>query len=143
MNCRLFVYTAAFLMGSAISTYAQDTPPQPQNHPPVLNPDRSVTFAIEVPNAKEVRFFADFPGGGKIPLMQRVDNNLWTYTTAPLEPGTYSHSFAVDGNVMFDPSNFQMVRDGRGFLPFFNNIEIRSGEPLPHDPNPDIPHGTV
>ena len=73
--------------------------------------------------------------------MQKV-GNLWTYTTPPLEPGTYYYSFIVDGSVALDPSNL-MGRDGRGFLPWFNAIEIRSGEPLAYDPNPDIPHGKV
>ncbi len=144
MNYRLSVYTAAFLMGSAIATYAQDTPPQPpqpQNHPPVVNPDLSVTFAIELPNAKEVRLFGDINVGQKIPLLQR-GGNLWTYTTPPVEPGTYYYSFVVDGILTPDPSNM-MARDGRSYLPWVNTIEIRSGKPLIYDPNPDIPHGTV
>src|SRR5262245_52940736 len=88
MNNRLFVCTAAFLPGSAISTNAQDQLPQPQNHPPVVNPDRSVTFAIELPNAKEVRMFGDIILGPRLPFFQRGANNLWTYTSEPVEPGT-------------------------------------------------------
>src|SRR5262249_45000810 len=142
MNNRLFVCTAAFLLGSAISTYAQDQLPQPQNHPPVVNPDRSVTFAIELPNAKEVRMFGDIILGPRLPFFQRGANNLWTYTTEPVEPGTYYYSFLVDGVVTPDPSN-GMARDGRSSLPWFNVIDIRWWEPLAYGPSPAMPHGKV
>ena len=142
MKNHLFVCTAAFLLGSASLIYAQDRPPQPQNHAPVVNPDLSVTFAIELPNAKEVRLFGDINVGPRIPLLQRGDNNLWTYTTPPVEPGTYYYSFVVDGVLTPDPSS-QMQRDCRSYLPWVNTVEVRSGDPLAYDPNPDIPHGTV
>src|SRR5690348_15338953 len=116
--------------------------PGAQNHPPVVNPDQSVTFTIEQPDATEVRFFADFGGGGKMPLMQKGDNNLWTFTTPPAAPGTYHYSFLVDGVLTPDPSNFN-ARDWRNFIPWVNIIEIRAADPFVYDPNPAVPHGQV
>jgi enterochelin esterase family protein len=142
MTTRFTVLAAAVLLGGT-ALYAQR--PGQQNHPPQVNPDGTVTFAIEAANAKEVRFFGDFAGGGKMPLMQKSGENLWSYITMPEADGTYHYSFLVDGTPVHDPSNLLRARDNRSYLPFLSVVEIRTNATLPflHDPNPNIPHGQI
>ena len=107
-----FVPTLLVLCAIAAPVARAQGSPGSQNHPPVVNPNQTVTFTIDEPNAKEVRFFGDFGGGGQMPLMQKGDNNLWTFTTPPVDFGTYHYSFLVDGVLTPDPSN-PLQRDQR------------------------------
>lgn len=133
----------AVLATLTLALYAQR--PGQQNHPPVVNSDGSVTFAFEQPNVKEVRFFGDFAGAGKMPLMQKSGDALWTYTTVPEADGTYHYSFLVDGTPIPDPSNPLQARDTRSYLPWMSIVEIRTNpsQPFLHDPNQNIPHGAI
>lgn len=131
-----------FFAGAAVLS-AQGAPGS-QNHPPLVNTDLSVTFAIDEPNAVEVRFFGDIGiGAGVMPLfIKSSDSGLWTYTTPPLDPGTYHYSFLVDGVLTPDPSNVRQ-RDWRNFIPWVSIIDVRGPDPFVYDPNPSVPHGRV
>ena len=132
---------ALFFAGASV-LMAQGAPGS-QNHPPVVNADLSVTFTLEEPNAVDVRFFGDLGNGaGQAPLMTKGDNNLWTYTTPPLDPGTYHYSFIVDGALTPDPSNTRQ-RDWRNFIPWVSVINVRGTDPFLYDPSPDVAHGKV
>lgn len=135
-------YSLACLLFAGASLIRAQGAPGSQNHPPVVNPDLSVTFTIEEPNAKEVRFFGDFGGGGQMPLMTKGDGNLWTFTTPPADPGTYHYSFLVDGVLTPDPSNIH-ARDWRNFIPWVSIVEVRGSDPFLYDPSLKVPHGTL
>lgn len=139
MKMRSMMFGAALLLPLWLCGQGR---PGSQNFPPVVNGDGTVTFRVSLPNAKEVRFFGDFGGGGKMPLMQKGDNNLWTHTTTPESPDTYHYSFLADGVLIPDPSNVNW-RDQRSYLPWINILDIRGAEPFPHDASPAVPHGTV
>ena len=139
-NTFAFACSTLFACAAVLSAQA----PGSQNHPPVINKDLSVTFTIDEPNAKEVRFFGDIGvGAGQMPPFTKVDGaNLWTFTSQPLDPGTYHYSFLVDGVLTPDPSNSSQ-RDWRNFIPWVSLLDVRGPDPFPYDPNPNVPHGKL
>jgi|ERR1017187_3373998 enterochelin esterase family protein len=102
---------------------------------PEVHPDRSVTFRLKAPNAKEVLMKYDLGTN----TMQRDEQGVWSVTTEPLNPDIYSYSFLVDGLRIYDPAN-----------PFlkYNLIDTESQV---HVPGPvtlpweidDVPHGVI
>lgn len=69
---------------------------------PEVRPDGSVTFRLAAPNAKEVQLHCETVANS---AMQRDENEVWTFTTDPLEPDIYVYSFSVDGLHLIDPNN--------------------------------------
>src|SRR5712692_5969302 len=92
---RYFLLLAAAL----VSGFAQPAPPV---RSPEVHPDRSVTFRVRDPNAKEV--LLERAGTGRLP-MQKDELGVWSLTTDPLEPDYYGYSFVADGVSLADPSN--------------------------------------
>jgi enterochelin esterase-like enzyme len=96
----LIVATAAPALAQAPAS------PPPSPPPPVISPevhsDRTVTFRLRAPNAKEV--FVQRDVGARL-AMQKDEAGVWSVTTEPLEPDIYGYSFSVDGVTHFDPSN--------------------------------------
>ena len=93
-------------MRFAVAFLALATALAAQNRPaPVLSPevgsDRSVTFRLRAPNAKEVRI----TGIGQPVAMARGEDGVWTARVGPLDVDLYSYSFSVDGVSMLDPGN--------------------------------------
>lgn len=88
---------------ASIAGLAQTPAPQPPPTPlisPEVHPDRTVTFRLRAPNAKEVLLARE--GAQRVP-MQKDDKGVWTLTTDPLEPDYYGYSFVIDGVSMMDP----------------------------------------
>ncbi len=135
---------ASFLLMATVPVIHAQGAPGSQNHPPVVNKDFSVTFSIDLPTASEVRFFGDIGVGAGVtpPFARNPDSGLWTYTTPPLDPGTYHYSFLVDGVLTPDPSNTRQ-RDWRNFIPWVSIVDVRGRDPFLYDPNPTVPHGKV
>jgi len=135
---------ASLLFFAGASILRAQGAPGSENHPPVINKDLSVTFTIDELTATEVRFFGDIGvGAGVMPLFTKnPDTGFWTYTTPPLDPGTYHYSFLVDGVLTPDPSNTRQ-RDWRNFIPWVSILDVRGPDPFLYDPNPNVPHGKV
>jgi len=87
------------LAAAAVPVLAQ--PPKPVVSPEV-HADRSVTFRLRAPNAKEVLLAR---AGVERTPMQRGEDGVWSLTTDPLEPDFYGYSFVADGVNLVDPSN--------------------------------------
>ena len=81
------------LLSVAAATLPVLAKPKPIQSPEV-HPDRSVTFRLRAPNAKEVTL--DLEGAKGTP-MQKDGEGVWSATTGPLEPHFYGYSFSVDG----------------------------------------------
>jgi enterochelin esterase family protein len=73
---------------------------------PEVSPDHRVTFRFRSPTAKQVFVFHE---DGKRSPTQRGENDLWTVTTDPLEPNYYLYAFLVDGVMLPDPANSNVV----------------------------------
>jgi enterochelin esterase family protein len=103
---------------------------------PEVHPDRSVTFRLRAPNAKEVTL--DLEGAKGTP-MQKDEQGVWTATTAPLEPDFYGYSFSVDGVSLNDPSNPAVTPN---LLSVGNSLHVPGPASLPWEVN-DVPHGAL
>lgn len=69
---------------------------------PEVHPDRTVTFRLRAPQAKQVSVAGEI-GSGK--TMTKDDRGVWSVTVGPLKPNIYDYAFTVDGLRMLDPSN--------------------------------------
>lgn len=110
---------------------------------PEIHPDRTVTFRLEAPGAKEVKLLGDWmPSTGWIPgsvPMLRDSGGIWTHTTGVLEPELYSYSFLVDGLRVNDPNNAFVSRD----IATLSNIFLIGGERADLYSVREVPHGSV
>ena len=68
-----------------------------------LNPDNSITFRHDAPNAQRVELVTDI-SSTVLPLTRSGDG-LWSVTTPPLSPALYAYVFSVDGIDQADPRN--------------------------------------
>jgi enterochelin esterase family protein len=113
--------------------------PPPSPPPPVISPevhaDRTVTFRLRAPNAKEVSVQRDV--GARL-AMQKDDQGVWSVTSEPLEPDIYGYSFSVDGVTHFDPSNPAPVPN---YLYTASSLHV-PGPSLPWEEG-DVPRGAV
>jgi enterochelin esterase-like enzyme len=104
---------------------------------PQVQPDRTVTFRIAVPNAKAVSVAINTITS---PLsLVRGENGVWTATTSPLDPEIYEYHFVVDGVSMIDPGN-SWIKDG--LRPADSLVEVPGNSPNRFAVL-DVPHGIV
>ena len=103
---------------------------------PEVHPDRTVTFRLRAPNAKDVKVAGEWPGGATA-----LTNNdgVWSATLGPLEPNIYGYSLTVDGLSMVDPNNpwVKPMRAARTSV-----LEVPGEPPQLWEFQP-VPHGTV
>ncbi|PYT35696.1 MAG: esterase [Acidobacteria bacterium] len=124
--------TTLIFLAAALPVLAQ---PQPIQSPEV-HPDRSVTFRLRAPNAKDVSLHLE---GTKNTPMQQDGEGLWSATAGPLEPDFYGYSFSVDGVSLHDPSNPAVTPN---LLSVGNSLHVPGPASLPWEVN-DVPHGTL
>lgn len=134
--CRLL----ALLSVAVVALFAQPNPAAP---PPVLSPevhpDRSITFRLLAPQAKNVQFVGDWlPTGQSLP-MQKNEAGLWTYTTPPMAPNVYIYSFLLDGLSIADPINPRIKLRARTSA---SMVEVPASTASLWDPR-GVPHGDV
>jgi enterochelin esterase-like enzyme len=104
---------------------------------PVVHPDRTVTFSIRAPNAKQVELSAQFIKGNQ-PLKADV-SGVWSITLGPVEPNLYPYNFIVDGVSVADPSNQDIFPNER----FKSSlVDIPGDKPSIHSMQ-DVPHGEL
>src|SRR5262245_57623500 len=71
---------------------------QPALVSPEVSADRRITFRLFAPQAQAVRLNAsDIPNLGQTATFTKADNNVWSTTVGPVEPGAYRYTFTVDG----------------------------------------------
>jgi enterochelin esterase family protein len=104
---------------------------------PEVHADRTVTFRLLAPNAKDVQVGGEF--SAKPLAMTKDEKGVWSITTEPLEPNTYGYNFIMDGLTMPDPNNTH-VRVGA--LWFATQVDV-PGEKPAFFAAQDVPHGTL
>src|SRR5512137_3139036 len=77
---------------------------------PDVRDDRTVTFRLMAPAAKEVLLsgVAVLTGlgvGNKAVPFKKGEDGMWTLTVGPLKPDMYQYHFLVDGVRITDPNN--------------------------------------
>ena len=103
---------------------------------PVVNPDKTVTFNLHAPDAKEVILSAQF--APKTPMVKGEDG-IWTVTVGPAVPDIYPYCFEVDGIAVMDPQ----CPDWFPNETFKNSmVDVRGDVPMDHDLM-SVPHGKV
>jgi enterochelin esterase-like enzyme len=123
------------LMASAFMANAQ--PPAAPIVSPEVRADRTATFRLLAPNAKEVQVGGEFT---KKPLpMTKDEKGIWSITTEPLEPNTYGYNFIMDGLTMPDPNNTHFRV---GALWFGSQLDV-PGEKQAFFAAQNVPHGTM
>lgn len=123
----------------------------PQFISPEVNPDKTVTFRLKAPDAKEVKVtgdflpketirtpYGEFDGPGYASLT-RGEDGMWEFTSTQLAPELYSYSFIVDGFKTTDPSNVFIIRD----TATLTNIFLVGGDYADLYKVNEVPHGTV
>ena len=101
---------------------------------PIVNPDNTVTFNLNAPNAKSVKISAQFAPKTD---MQKNEHGIWTITLGPVEPDIYPYCFEVDGISVMDPQNPDWFPN-EGFKN--SMVDVRAGKD--HDVK-SVPHGKV
>lgn len=69
-----------------------------------INEKTKVTFALQAPDAREVRLAGSFTEWESSPMVLRKQKDGTWKKTVPLKPGTYEYRFMVDGQWMDDPN---------------------------------------
>lgn len=132
----LSIFIAAF----AVTAYAQESIwADHLDISPIINEDCSATFRIKAPEAENVILVGDLAKEGNITL-EKGEDGIWSWSSAPLETGIYSYLFVVDGVRTIDPDNTYVLRDVRSEFNFF--IVERPGEKCPFVSG-DVPHGDL
>jgi enterochelin esterase-like enzyme len=151
---------ALFLSVTALTVWAQNAPPNPPAGAPAnarggtmagpgrggggrggavrspeINADRTVTFRLRAPNAKEV---VAAVGRGNRLTMVKDERGVWSATSAPLDPDIYTYSFSIDGATVTDPSNRQFQTSANGFT---NTFTIPG--PPAWTPGANAPRGAI
>jgi len=102
---------------------------------PEAHPDRSVTFRLKAPNAKEVLVRSDLGTN----TLQRDEQGVWSVITEPLEPDIYSYSFLVDGLRIYDLANPFLKTS---LIDTESQLHVPGPAALPWEIN-DVPHGVI
>ena len=124
------------LIWCGLAVVAQPPHALPPVNSPEVHSDRTVTFRLRNPNAKEV--LLSRAGSPRVP-MQKDEEGIWTVTTDPLEPDFYSYSFVADGVGLIDPSNPGLTPN---LLNTTSMVHVPGPQSLPWELN-DVPRGEV
>ena len=107
---------------------------QPGKRYPLVNPDLTVVFRNDYPDAKEVTVNV---GGKNYPMTKGADG-LWEATSEPIVPGFHYYTLNVDGKRVSDPNSRL----------FFGSSFWSSGLEIPEAGvdyylEKDVPHGEI
>ena len=128
------VFSSAILSG--VLAFAQQQAVPPPLVSPEVHADRTVTFRLRAPGAKEVKL--NFEGAPASDMMKDAEG-VWSITTTALEPDLYGYSFSEDGVPRLDPNN----SDFKPNLLFPQNVvHIGGPSPLPWETQ-DVAHGVI
>lgn len=125
-----------FLAASLLFAWPVLAQPQSTTSPEV-RADRTVTFRLRAPGAKEVALTGEF-GLGRT-LLQKDEGGTWSVTIGPLDPDIYSYQFSVDGLSIIDPNNPHVKTGVRSSQSF---VMVPGAEPL-YWQEQQVPHGLL
>lgn len=110
---------------------------------PEVHDDRTVTFRLKAPDAREVAL-----GGGPILLALQTKkpvpftkgaDGVWTLKVGPVKPDIYVYKILIDGVAAPDPNN---TFTGFGAQPGYSNLIVHGDGPAYYDAR-NVPHGSV
>lgn len=104
---------------------------------PECNPDGSVTFRCQAPNAEKVELECQMYNGNR--PMVKDERGIWTLTVTPDVPDIYPYAFVIDGTKIADPNNM-FIFPNEGFK--YSIVDVRGEAPSVQDIQ-DVPHGKI
>jgi len=105
---------------------------------PTIQPDRTITFKLNAPQARAVQVEGgDGLGAGPFKMTRGADG-LWTVTTPPAVPGFHYYWFMLDGVRVNDPASRTYI----GYNLETSGIEVPEAG-ADYYAISDVPHGTV
>ncbi|MCC7175358.1 MAG: hypothetical protein IT159_09190 [Bryobacterales bacterium] len=105
---------------------------------PEVHADGRVTFRLLAPKALEVLLQGNWEGG-RGAAMAKDASGVWSFTTAALQPELWAYTFSVDGVRTLDPGNYNVARDGVGFM---NTVLVLGERSSVFQPQ-RVPHGAM
>jgi enterochelin esterase-like enzyme len=148
LSCSLAVWvslgtTSSFAQAPAQAPAYNPTNPQPvaAEAPPTVevSADHRVTFRFSAPQASSVTVNGDFMFGKGPAKLTKGADGVWTYTTDPIPPDSYTYNFTVDGVGVLDTRS-QNFKDTPNSL--FNFFDM-PGPETDFMALKDVPHGRV
>jgi enterochelin esterase family protein len=110
---------------------------------PEVRDDRTVTFRVKAPQAKQVLLTGGpmlLALGAKEPItFQKGDDGVWTLTVGPVKPDIYVYKFIIDGVTVADPNN---TFTGFADQPGYSNLVVHGDGPAYYDARA-VAHGAV
>ncbi len=111
---------------------------------PEVHDDRTATFRLMAPAAKEVLLsgvavLTALGAGNKALPFDKGEDGTWTLTVGPLKPDMYQYHFIVDGVRIADPNN---TVAGFTAMPPFSTLIVHGDGPAYYDAR-NVPHGLV
>jgi enterochelin esterase-like enzyme len=111
---------------------------------PDVRDDRTVTFRLKAPEAKQVQLagvalLAALGDPNKPVPFQKGDDGMWTLRVGPLQPDMYVYHFIVDGVRIADPNN---TVAGFTAMPPYSQLVVHGDGPAYYDAK-NVPHGLV
>ncbi len=110
---------------------------------PDVRDDRTVTFRLKAPEAKNVSLagvaILVALGQQKPVPFTKGEDGIWSLTVGPLRPDMYIYYFNVDGVQMADPNNSIA---GFTAMPPYSQLVIHGDGPAYYDAR-NVPHGLV
>lgn len=101
--------------------------------------DNRVTLSIYAPKASSVTVGGDFLMGAPAAIMTKNDDGVWSFTSNPLPPDSYTYNFNVDGITVMDTKNSNFRENPNALFNFF---EI-PGPETEFMALKNVPHGRV
>ena len=139
MKTRLFIMLLVLLslvfVQCGREQAVNQTTPAPVS--PVVNADKTVTFAVLAPESKNVMLtVTNMPDTMQ---MNRAENGIWSLTIGPLEPEIWQYSFLIDKVTCIDTYN-PWIKDE--LHPRMSMVEVPANPPAFYDAR-DVPHGLI
>lgn len=129
--------------GMAVARVLPKDPAATTLNAPTVNPDQTVTFTLNAPQANEVilnwqNMVGASPRADPI-LMTKDANGVWSVTLGPLDPNWYGYGFIVDGVNIADPANRDIWSGSRSAWSYV----FVPGPEADYIADAAVPHGAV
>jgi enterochelin esterase-like enzyme len=101
--------------------------------------DNRVTFKIYAPKASAVTVGGDFLQGAPPANLTKGDDGVWSFTSNPVPPDSYTYNFNVDGITVIDTRNQNFRENPNALFNFFD----MPGPENDFSALKNVPHGRV
>jgi enterochelin esterase-like enzyme len=86
----------------------------------VVAADNRVTFKIYAPKASSVTVSGDFLMGAPPASLSKSEDGVWSFTSNPIPPDSYTYNFSVDGVTVLDTRNPNFKENPNALFNFFD-----------------------